>query len=45
MLGSVPSDYANVEVMDAYLTDFRVALPIFGYDSSLATKVYTSIGI
>ncbi|XP_031623655.1 venom carboxylesterase-6-like [Contarinia nasturtii] len=40
MLGVVPPDYADAEVMDAYLKDFRIKLPIFGYDLSIARKPY-----
>lgn len=39
MAGYVPSDYANSDVIDAFLKDFRIPLPIHGYDSSIAKQV------
>lgn len=35
----VPPNYADREVIDAFLKDFRVQIPIHGYDSSIAKKV------
>lgn len=39
MATGVPSNYADREVIDEFLKDFRMQIPIHGYDSSIAKKV------
>ncbi|XP_055299062.1 esterase B1-like isoform X2 [Sitodiplosis mosellana] len=40
MATGVPSNFADPEVMDAFLKDFRMQIPIHGYDSTIAKKPY-----